>query len=215
MCHLLSMRTDRTRKATRKATSSYEIIDDSTVNFYMETSKKNRILSQTDPSFSQFPFAFASSLVDRLANAREGDSERERDTFDTWQNLHLHADLEQNLFIKIQFRDAYRRDHGPDRDGNGSSDNTNNTQSIQRPNRADSNGHQRKRKKATQTKSIGSRIRHTRISSRGLHCRASQTRYGQIREAESRQLRGNTPCHRVNDKQRSNARFTSVKAKIE
>ena len=71
--------------------------------------------------------------------------------------------MEQDLFIKIQIRDAYRRDHGPDRDENGSSEEqttytTKNTQSIQHPrkvehglrqltHKANSNGHGGKRRK--------------------------------------------------------------------
>ena len=35
--------------------------------------------------------------------------------------LHLHEDVEQDLRIEIQLQDAHRRDHGPDRDENGSS----------------------------------------------------------------------------------------------
>ena len=77
--------------------------------------------------------------------------ERSQRAMFLWQNIQLHADLEQDLCIEMQLRDAdHRRDRGPDRGENGSSEEaaarctskqttyvTKSTQSMQHPREVD------------------------------------------------------------------------------
>ena len=164
-----------------------------------------------------------------VSQCTKGESQR-APIFGTWQIFHVHSDLDQDLCIEVQFQDAYRRDNGLDRGDNGSSEeaaahctsrqttyDSNNTTSKKtipstshcstaeqdddnRPNRASSNGKRVQRRKDADTKSIGSRCRHTRTSS-GHHSRAKKKRLGKMGEAITRQHRGSTPCHPVYDKQ--------------